>query len=101
DPARLGSALGTTGGAIAIGAAAGPLVGAGLLVPGDRRGRLLAKVPLPLPALVLVLRVPEDAGQGKRTLETNVPSLIALAAVFIGLATLGNARRIDDQRLVV
>jgi len=100
DPNRLGSALGMTGAAIAVGAAAGPVVGAGLLLVGDWRWLFFANIPLAALALALVVRVPDDAGEGRRTLDTNVPSLFALAAIFIGLATLGNARRIDDERLV-
>lgn len=100
-PSRLGSALGMTGAAIALGAAAGPVVGAGLLLLGDWRWLFLTNIPLAMLALVLVLRVPDDAGEGRRTLDTNVASLCALAAIFIGLAMLGNARRIDDGRLVV
>lgn len=98
--ARLGSVLGANGAAVSLGAALGPVIGAALLIAGGWRLLFLINVPIALLALVLVLRVPADAGNGRRSLQFDAVSLLALAGVFIGMAVLGSARRLDDGRLI-
>lgn len=98
---RLGSALGANAAAVSLGAALGPVIGAALLVAGGWRWLFLLNVPLALFALVLVWRVPADSGRGRSAVQLDPISLVALAGVFLGMAILGSARRLDNQALVV
>lgn len=97
---RLGSALGTTGAAVSLGAALGPVVGAGLLVAGSWRLLFLVNIPIALLALALVWLVPPDAGRGRRSIEVDLVSLVALAAAFLGVAVIGTSAKIDQRWLV-
>jgi len=96
---RLGSALGANGAAVSLGAALGPVVGAALLIAGGWRWLFLVNVPLALCALLLVWRVPADSGGGRAGRQFDPFSLLALAGVFLGMAILGSARRLDNQVL--
>jgi EmrB/QacA subfamily drug resistance transporter len=100
-PGRLGSALGTNGAAVSLGAALGPVIGAALLVVGGWRWLFLMNVPLALFALLLVWRVPADSGHGRGALQVDPLSLLALAGVFLGMAVLGSARRLDNGGLLI
>jgi EmrB/QacA subfamily drug resistance transporter len=98
---RLGSALGVNGAAVSLGAALGPVVGAALLVIGGWRWLFMVNVPLALFALVVVWRVPDDAGRGRAGLQFDLLSLSALGGVFLGMAILGSARRLESEALTV
>jgi MFS family permease len=98
--ARLGSALGTTGAAVSLGAALGPVVGAALLIAGSWRLLFLVNIPIALLALVLVWLMPADQGRGRRTIDVDAISLVALAAAFLGVAVIGTSAKIDQKWLV-
>lgn len=100
DPQRLGGALGANGAAISLGAALGPVVGAAVLIVGSWRWLFLMNVPLAVVALALVSCVPADRGRGRQALQVDGVSLIALAGIFLGMAVLGSARRLDDRWLL-
>jgi MFS family permease len=97
---RLGSSLGTTGAAVSLGAALGPVVGAGLLIAGSWRLLFLVNVPIALLALALIWLVPVDEGRGRRSIQVDLLSLVALAAAFLGVAVIGTAAKIEQQWLV-
>lgn len=99
-PERLGASLGVNAAAVSFGAALGPVVGAVLLVLGDWRWLFLLNVPLALLAAGLVWRVPRDGSQ-RNARQFDVFSLVALAGVFLGMAILGSARRLDSEALTV
>ncbi|HXU22426.1 MAG TPA: MFS transporter [Tepidiformaceae bacterium] len=98
---RLGAALGVNGAAVSLGAALGPVIGAALLVFGGWRWLFIVNVPLALFALVVVWRVPADSGRGRSGRQFDPFSLLALAGVFLGMAILGSARRLDNGALTV
>ena len=98
---RLGSALGVNGAAVSLGAALGPVIGAALLILGGWRWLFMVNVPLALFAMVVVWRVPMDEGGGRARRQFDPFSLLALAGVFLGMAILGSARRLDNQALTV
>ena len=98
---RLGWALGMNGAAVSFGAALGPVAGAVLLVTGSWRWLFMMNVPLALLAFVLVWAVPADRGRGRRSIQVDAVSLLALAGVFLGMAILGSSRRIGSEALVV
>ncbi len=99
-PNQLGAALGANNAAVSAGAALGPVVGGILLTAADWRWLFLANVPLSAIALWLVVRLPADAGLGRKALVIDLPSLLSVGGAFSGLTLLGTAARLHNPLLV-
>ncbi len=90
---KLSSSLGIVGASFAVGAASGPVIGAGLVILGGWRWLFLMNVPVALVALFLITRLPQDKGRGRSTLEIDGWSFLALTGAFMGLALPGITAR--------
>ena len=99
--ARLGTVLGMNGAALSIAAAVGPVVGGALLLAGDWRLLFLVNVPLSVLAIAMLLRVTPDAGQGRATLNIDLPSLGALVLVFASAVLIGSATRVENPAFLI
>ncbi len=99
--ARLGTVLGMNGAALSIAAAVGPVVGGMLLLAGDWRLLFLVNVPLSVLAIAMLLRVTPDAGQGRATLNIDLPSLGALVLVFASAVLIGSATRVENPAFLI
>jgi MFS family permease len=93
DLDRLGTSVGSVGAFAAAGAAIGPVVGGLLLAAGDWRLLFLANLPVAAVALLLVLALPPERRTTGAAPRIELPSIVALAAAFGGLALLGTAAR--------
>ena len=98
---RLGTVLGMNGAALSIAAATGPVIGGALLLAGDWRWLFLVNVPLSVVAILFLLRIRPDEGQGRATLHIDVPSLAALVAVFGSGVLIGSATRVDNPAFLI
>ncbi len=98
---RLGTVLGMNGAALSIAAATGPVIGGALLLAGDWRWLFLVNVPLSVVAILFLLRIRPDEGQGRETLHIDVPSLAALVAVFGSGVLIGSATRVDNPAFLI
>ena len=101
DVERLGGVLGMNGAVISAGAAFGPVVGGLLLAVGDWRWLFAINLPLGLLSLLLILRLPVDAGRGRSFLTLDTISLAALLAWFTGITLIGNSLRLGVPALTV
>jgi MFS family permease len=90
---KLSASLGIVGASFAVGAASGPVIGAGLVILGGWRWLFLMNVPVALMALFLITRLPQDAGEGRKTLQIDGWSFVALTGAFTGLALPGITAR--------
>lgn len=99
--ARLGTVLGMNGAALSIAAATGPVIGGALLLAGDWRLLFLVNVPLSVVAIAFLLRLSPDDGQGRSTLQIDLPSLGALVAVFASAVLIGSATRLENPAFLI
>lgn len=90
---KLSESLGIVGASFAVGAASGPVIGAGLVIFGGWRWLFLMNVPISLVALFLITRLPQDRGDGRDSLEIDGWSFLALTGAFTGLALPGITAR--------
>lgn len=98
---RLGMVLGMNGAALSIAAATGPVIGGALLLAGDWRLLFLVNVPLSVLAIAFLLRLSRDEGQGRSTLQIDLPSLAALVAVFASAVLIGSATRVENPAFLI
>ncbi len=101
DPGWLAGHLGFNGAVIGAGAAFGPPLGGLLLTLGSWPWLFAVNLPLAVLSFVLVLRLPSDAGAGRRTLEVDAISLGALLAWFTGITLIGASLRMGVPALTV
>jgi len=86
---KLSESLGLIGASFSVGAAIGPVIGAGLVIAGGWRWLFLMNVPVAVFALFLVTRMKLDDGEGRGSLRIDGWSFLALTGAFIGLALPG------------
>ena len=98
---RLGTVLGMNGAALSIAAAVGPVLGGVLLLAGDWRMLFLVNVPLSVVAIAFLLRLSPDVGQGRSTLQIDLPSLAALVAIFASAVLIGSATRVENPAFLI
>ncbi len=98
---RLGTVLGMNGAALSIAAAVGPVLGGVLLLAGDWRLLFLVNVPLSVVAIAFLLRLSPDVGQGRSTLQIDLPSLAALVAIFASAVLIGSATRVENPAFLI
>lgn len=98
---RLGTVLGMNGAALSIAAAVGPVLGGVLLLAGDWRLLFLVNVPLSVVAIAFLLRLSPDVGQGRSTLQIDIPSLAALVAIFASAVLIGSATRVENPAFLI
>ena len=94
EPHRLAGSLGFNGAVIGAGAALGPPLGGLLLIAGDWPWLFYVNLPMALLSFALILRLPADAGAGRRTLEVDSISLMALLSWFSGITLVGVSLRL-------
>ena len=99
EPERLGSVLGINGAAVSAGAALGPVLGGVLLLFGGWQLLFLANVAPALLTLWMLMRLKPDAGQGRKALVIDVPSLAALATALTGISLIGSAFKLHSPLL--
>lgn len=82
---RLGQSAGFTGAIISVSAAAGPLLGAGLLALGSWRLLFLMNIPLVLLALLALTLLDYPETSERKRLELDWPGALAFAALLTAL----------------
>ena len=98
---RLGQANGLTGGVIALAAAVGPLIGAGMLGLGSWRLLFLFNVPLVALALLSQLRLAVPTGRQGSTFKVDWLGTVAFAVLLVFLTLLLGSANGDTRSWVI